>query len=76
MDKETINNIADIIGTALACAFLGISESAFYSLRKTRKDFPLGIKFSDRNTVFSSEELATWAENQRNANLDKEDEQC
>ena len=59
-----------------AAAFLGISESAFYSLRKTRKDFPLGIKFSDRNTVFSSEELATWAENQRNANLDKEDEQC
>lgn len=59
-----------------AAAFLGISESAFYSLRKTRKDFPLGIKFSDRNTVFSSEELATWAKNQRNANLDKEDEQC
>lgn len=58
-----------------AAAFLGVTESAFYLLRK-RKNFPTGIKFSDRNTVFSSEELATWAENQRNANLDKEGEQC
>lgn len=58
-----------------AAAFLGVTESAFYLLRK-RKDFPTGIKFSDRNTVFSSEELTTWAESQRNANLDEEGEQC
>ena len=49
---------------------LDLPLESFYLLRK-RKNFPTGIKFSDRNTVFSSEELTTWAENQRNANLDK-----
>lgn len=59
-----------------AAAFLGITESSFYSLRKKRKGFPSGIKLSDRNTVFSPDELTSWAESQRNTNLDKEDEQC